>query len=104
MKLLLAFLLLLVPVVAGAHELGVNEQYPHGVIHSHAEETRQKEIDRFLSEKVEPHIAYAERKLNPGLTDDGFPIIPNARAEEIAIAHYLRALVEIEAERLRREK
>ena len=90
-RLLPLLLVLLLPGVAGAHET----QY----IHAHAYEREipieietESDVDRFLSEQVRLEIEAGDRELT------GEEMSPSW-----AIAHYLKALVLIEQERLRRE-
>ena len=62
------------------------------VIHIKREET---EVNRFLAEKVKPEIEKGDKAMR-GYAIDG--------DHTTAIAHYLKALVLIEEERLRRRK
>ncbi len=57
-------------------------------------------IDRFLSSQVQPEIEAGEYLLNP--VNPGSIDYDDFRARR-AIAHYLKALILIEQERLRRE-
>ena len=64
----------------------------------------QTDTDRFLAEKVEPAIKAGNESLS--VSDSmGKMAAPQAKMStaQNAIAHYLKALVEIESERLRRE-
>lgn len=117
MRLLLASLLLLLPSVAGAEEdlTDLQDNFNCAVVHdkdhpcpgypkelgitatSYEESGNyQADLDRFLAEKVQPEIALAELNYskNRNLYQDA----------EQSIAHYLKALVLIEQEKLRRQK
>lgn len=91
MRLLIFALILSLSQTAWAHEM-------EGLSHSHLENDlgiitpgfdKESDTDRFLAEKVQPCIERMDER---------------SHGAEVAIAHYLRALVEIEMEKLRRGK
>ena len=59
----------------------------------------KSDTDRFLAEKVWPSVEEGDKRLKDCFKGLMYPDYP-----EVAIAKYLRALVEIEAEKLRRGK
>lgn len=63
----------------------------------------QTEVDRFLTEKVQPEIEAGTNQLNDSYSDDSTLEGMKIQSQR-AIAHYLKALVLIEQEKLRRQK
>ena len=85
---MIAALLLCLPCVAGADPVFRLVDDPK----------YKEEIDRFLAEQVQPHLKNGDKQMNR-IKNDLY-----GKPEAIALAHYVRALVEIEAEKLRRGK
>ena len=111
-RLVLFLSILLLTQGAWASEIPQNEEvwgYGHlkEMARANAEfdKAEQEKLDRFLDEKVQPEVEAGDTFLT---TADGRPSwsAPQMKMSEsqTAIAHYLKALVEIEMERLRRGK
>ena len=100
-KLIALLLVLCLPCAAWAEttEEFVKRHYDRGYAQARSE---IEDTDRFLAEKVLPEIEAGDAAYKRNF---GGNIIVSAEANDWnAIAHYLRALVEIEIEKLRRSK
>ena len=97
MRFLIALLVLLLPGVAGAHDTN----YGHGHVGdreleliSVEVERESDRIERFLSSQVQPEIEAGDQEMRGKSYD-----VERSKS----IAHYVKALVLIEQEKLRRD-